>query len=201
MPAAIAIIETEEEQRDPNSPPTAVEHVKLWVPSDMAEVDSVNVGTELARMEERVREAQCREALRALRRKLYAKSHLIHFRNTHVTGQRDSGRARGQIEELGIKIELVAEKYRHARNALLKLRSGEGCDRYLELKDQDIMLYEEQHVDGVALEKLGRIGSERSRVHAAASRERKKTLSWIWTSLGGPDADEEREIHDGMFGC
>ena len=67
----------------------------------------------------------------------------------------------------------------------------------MELKTQDIVLYEEQHADGVALEKLGRIGSERSRLHAIASLERKKKLSWIWTSMGGPSADEEQQIHDG----
>ena len=112
MPEASAVIEAEEEQRDPDASPTPVELVKLWVPSELVEQNLTGgaCSAALVRMEERVRDAQCREALRSLRRKLYAKSHLIHFRNIHVTGQRDCGRARGQIEELGIKIELVADK-------------------------------------------------------------------------------------------
>lgn len=198
MPKATTLWDRKEEQRDNGADPPLAEDVDLFLPSYLGGVDGDRwCGRDLMNMEERIRDAQCCQSLISLRWKLHAKAHLIHFRNIHVTGQRDSTKSRGEIDKVGVKISLQVAKYRQARIALLALRGGANCAHYPELLDSDVMLHEESVEDGQTLVCLGRLGSERSRAHAAVSRERKKRLSWIWTSLGGPDADKERVIHDG----
>jgi hypothetical protein len=82
---------------------------------------------------------------------------------------------------------------------------GEEACTWRELLDSDLELHEEVQ-DGKVLRRLAKLGTERSRRHAAASHERKKTLSWIWTAMGGPNRTEEEDIHDGnglgnVVGC
>lgn len=95
MPGAIVAIRAEDDVRAaqglllPNP-----KSVKLWLPSDLPEADrEVGCVGPLAAMEMTLREAQCYEGLDAVRNRLHAKQHLIHWRNKNVTGQYHSTRA------------------------------------------------------------------------------------------------------------
>jgi hypothetical protein len=153
----------------------------------------------LVDMEIKLRQAQCSNALRALRLRLYARRYLVEFRNVHVTGQRDTGRARGLIDEVGEDIELLVWKYCQAREVLIKLQGDVALKEWRELRDEDVKVNEETENDTAASKKLSRIGSEASRRHAQVSIAKKRHMSWIWTAKGGPDDEEEEMIHEGKY--
>lgn len=129
MPVAVIAVAQAEEKQDMDSPSPLAEEIKLWVPSELGASEQENGCRDgLAQMEEQLQSAQCADALNELHQKLHTKLHLIHFCNVHVTGQHATGQARGQIAKLGVRINLVADRYRAGRQVLLALQGGIGCE-------------------------------------------------------------------------
>ncbi|KAJ7716210.1 hypothetical protein B0H16DRAFT_1801736 [Mycena metata] len=189
MPAAVSELQAEEDARDGELPPPKAEEVKLYLPSGLSRAqqeDGCRKG--LAKMEGRLREGQCADALKQLRGRLHTKKYLLLFREGGGSaGQKASTRAQTLIERVGERVDGAAAKYRRAREALIALRGVSACEAFRELKQSDIELDEEHDVDVTVRKKLGSIGS-RSRRAAVSSK--KKTFSWIWTADGGPGEDE-----------
>jgi hypothetical protein len=196
MPAAVRVLQEEEDARDPDLPPPKAEDVKLYLPSGIRAADRASGCRKgLPEMEAKLWEGQCGDALRKLRTRLHAKKHLLVHRDTNVVGQRAATHAYTLIERIGDRVNAMAAKYRRAREALLALRGEGECEKWKELKETDIQLDEEHEVDTPTYRKLGSIGSSKGRRHRQAVSSKKKMLSWIWTADGGPGEDEA-EVHE-----
>lgn len=93
-------------------------------------------------IEERLRIAQCYDALDGIHHTLRVKSRMVIFKNKNIRGQRDGLRSRAIIDRVHQKARTYAEKYRSARKAVLAL-SGTG-DWEINLRlllDSDIRAY------------------------------------------------------------
>ena len=129
--------------------------------------------------------------------RLFAKRHLIIWRNTHVTGQRASTRAITLIETVSSRVRFHQRKYNRAHEAMVSLIGEKACVKYRVLEDKDLTLDVELIADAVATRKLGEMGSTRTRVHGRREQEeeqgtkKKGLVSWIWTGVGD-EKDEER---------
>lgn len=200
MPATIRALTDEDDARNPDIPPPMAENTKLWLPSDLPPSELASgCNKRLPQMEVKLREAQCADALTLVRSRLHAKRHLIVFRNANHVGQRQSTRSRTLIGRIGERINEAADKYRHARLALIKLKGASYGVKYRELLQTDITLGEEVESDTAARKKLGKVGTNRTR-NEPSSASQKTAMSWIWTANGGPD-DDEQMLHDCKFIC
>ncbi|CAK5273727.1 unnamed protein product [Mycena citricolor] len=200
MPAARAIIQASESGVAPQA-----ENIKLWMPSDMPASLGDNRGCALGLvgMEVRLRVAQCENSLAQVRARLHAKRHLILFRNTNVTGQVNSTKARTLIDEIGEKVNISAARYRAGRAALVACGRISSFGHLRELAQGDLQM------DGVAVvsendaassdassaKKLAAFGTGRAPRHDSGSS--KRTMSWIWTAPGALDKAEE-QLHDSI---
>ncbi|KAJ7490188.1 hypothetical protein B0H11DRAFT_1719325 [Mycena galericulata] len=196
-PAAVRASEAAEAARDPDAPPIAAEKIQLFMPSALsAEEREHGCQRGIPAMEARLREAQCSDALIALRSHLHSKRHLISFRNKNVTGQVKATKSRTLIGAVGDKANAAANKYRQGRAALLKLKGPGHAPHFRELKDADLTLDgEEATSDTAARKKLAMLSAgkgARTPRHIAGSS--KRVLSWIWTAQGALESDEE-ELH------
>ncbi|KAJ7813185.1 hypothetical protein B0H13DRAFT_2469210, partial [Mycena leptocephala] len=181
MPAAVKELEDEEEARDPDCLPPAPEYVKLWMPSELSERQRERGCTKgLAGQEVKLREAQCSNAVDLLRTRLHAKRHMLLFRS-QIVGQRGGSRSQTLVALVSLKGEAYCD--------------GSGLR---ELAVADVTLDEEQEVDAAARQRLAKIGSKtRNHRNEPTLSSKKKKFSWIWTSDGGPEADEEG-LHDSV---
>ncbi|KAF7374455.1 CxC2 domain-containing protein [Mycena sanguinolenta] len=180
MPGAVKELQEDEEARDCDLPPPNAEDVKLYLPSALRSSQKEQACTKgLPAMEARLREGQCRDALRAA-----TKSQTL-------------------IGQIGERVDAAAAKYRRARLALIALRGRDACERFRELTAADIQLDEEREIDARARKKLGSIGSARPRRLGPTFREgpalssKERHMSWIWTEGGGPGKNE-KELHDSV---
>ena len=126
-------------------------------------------------MENKLRTAQCHDALDNVRHILCIKARMVEFKNKHVRGQRDGTRSRSVIDRLHARACVAAEKYRAARIAKLALVGGGDWEATLQiLKDSDLRAYSDPSrlktkrgrlgtVEDDALEGLAAIGSEDQR--------------------------------------
>ncbi len=196
MPGVKTLIRTVEAERDIDAPAPLAEDVKLWLPSDVPAHHKVTVAADgLYEGELRLHQGQCSDALAQLRNKLLTKRFLISFRNTNIVGQHMSTRARSLIASVGDGVQTAARKYRQAREALVALGGEEKCGDFRVLLDEDLVLSEEVEADAVAMKQLSRLGRRDSWVttgrmggtkkHVYIS-QKGKTMSWIWTAMGGP---------------
>ncbi|KAJ7429083.1 hypothetical protein B0H11DRAFT_1769987, partial [Mycena galericulata] len=196
-PGAARACEAAEAARDPDAPPVPAEKIKLFMPSELsAEEREHGCQRGIAAMEARLREAQCSDALIALRSHLHSKRHLISFRNKNVTGQVKATKSRTLIGSVGDKATAAANKYRQGRAALLKLSGPDHAPHFRELKDSDLTLDgEEVTSDTAARKKLSMLSAgkgARTPRHIAGTS--KRILSWIWTAPGALE-DDEKELH------
>jgi hypothetical protein len=204
MPGSIRQSRKEEEQRGEEGGVPNAEDVELWLPSNLPSLERrVGLKRGLVDMEVKLRMGQCADALRLIRGRLYAKRHLLNHRNKHVRGQRANTRSQTLIARLGEKINLQAEKYRTARKALISLQGEKRCRRWKELRPEDLRMEEEGSIDGFAGQKLGLIGTNKTRMQRYVKSMElysKKTPTWIWYSLDANDDDndgKERRLHEG----
>ncbi|KAL1658561.1 hypothetical protein GGF50DRAFT_120742 [Schizophyllum commune] len=137
----------------------------------------------LPNKELQLRRAQARDALQTLRKKLHAKQYYIEFRNQNFTGQKQNTRARTMIVTLQERIDVDAETYRAAREAILTLRGVDDDPDFPKLLAKDLQLEGElTDEDDDAARRLAAAGRQRTRhVHVSTS---KHTMSWIWTANG-----------------
>ncbi|KAJ7884181.1 hypothetical protein B0H14DRAFT_2564560 [Mycena olivaceomarginata] len=194
MPGAAAAMEIAEADRDPDAlAPPSRENQALDAQRDAHR----RRGRRLARVKLRV--AQCNNSLASLRSRLHAKRWLIGFRNENVTGQVHATKARTLIGQVGERVESYAQRYRRGHAAVVQLK-GEGAFPYLrELKPEHVVLdgdYGES--DAAARKKLAMIGGGRgARAPRNAPGTSKQVISWIWTSPGALEKEEER-LHDSI---
>lgn len=90
-------------------------------------------------------------------------------------------------------------KYRGARLALTGLVTSEELLQFKELRNEDLDITEEAEADVAAAQRLGRVGGREARTTAEALRHQMRDkMSWIWTAMGGPDADDPNAMHESM---
>ena len=198
------------------------EDVDLWLPSQLPkEVRPRVCIKDLPGIEEKLRTAQCFDALENIRHILKVKSRLVKFKHKNVRGQREGTRSRAIIDRVHERARRVAAKYRAARAAKLMLSGrGEWENELRILADTDIRAYQDPNQ---LLRKRGRPGTveddhvsrkvqasnfeeaaetpsfsllPETRTKRDGTGETRRTLSWIWLNgnVGvGPD-DECDEI-------
>lgn len=164
-------------------------------------------------MEKELCKAECYETLDHICDRLHAKKHLINDRFRHVTGQRKGTKSATIIGELTERINLLADKYRHARLALWALGGeAEFGHVFKDLKAKHLTLDYEEEDDDDALRRMARAGGDSGtksrkrskkkrkederRMNADAPGDTRRVLSWIWFS--GHDSSEGDE---GLHGC
>jgi len=123
----------------------------------------------LADIEERLRTAQCQDALEGVRNILKIKTRMIAFKNRNIRGQRQGTRSRAVIDRVHERARNMAQKYRASRAAKLEL-SGHGAweETLLILKDEDVRGY--QDADRLRV-RPGRHGTVEDEALGAAGHE------------------------------
>jgi hypothetical protein len=144
MPGAARALEAAEGERDVDVPPPKAEAVKLFMPSEMTpdnDNDTQRGSVQgLVDMEAKLRVAQCENSLASLRSCLHAKRHLITFRNSNVTGQVQSTKARTLIEQVGERVNSYVNRYRQGRVALVALKGAAAYSHLRELHPDNVRL-------------------------------------------------------------
>ncbi|KAF7309126.1 CxC2 domain-containing protein [Mycena kentingensis (nom. inval.)] len=197
MPGVPALRRAEEELRDADRPPPNAEDTKLWLPSDLRPTELRACKRGLVTVEGRLREAQCGDALVRIRSLLYQKTHLIHHRNTNVTGQRASTRSGTLIGRVTDQISREVTKYRQAWRALQTLMGADYAPEYRELQDGDLSVSVERESDAGARLRLGKVGmTRRARNEPSNASGESRAVSWIWWATRA--GDEETGLHDAV---
>ncbi|KAJ7116241.1 hypothetical protein C8R43DRAFT_1137919 [Mycena crocata] len=203
MPGAIRAVKREDERRDTDAEPPKAEAVKLWMPSEFEEEEERGEACQsgLGDMEAKLREAQCSDALLAIRSRLHTKRHLIGFRDQFITGQNDTTKARKLIDVVGDRVNTSEKKYTRARGALSVLKGKDHAPHFKVLKREDLTLDGELGDKEVAARKklaLAGVG-KRNRLPRHLEGSTRKTLSWIWTAVNatfGPE--DEPHLHEAV---
>ncbi|KDR72076.1 hypothetical protein GALMADRAFT_74300 [Galerina marginata CBS 339.88] len=199
------------------------EDSKLWLPFNIPVEYRASVCIAgLPNAEEKLRTAQCYDALENVRHILKIKSRMVHFKNKNVRGQRDGTRSRSVIDGVHERARAAAAKYRAARSAKMNL-SGPGDWELIlqELRDTDLRSYQDpsrlrvrqarkgtleddqmEVIEDDVLEAEQEHGPDESdtalynepRTRRDGTGETRRTLSWIWvTQSRTPDAADETD--------
>ncbi|KAF7325927.1 CxC2 domain-containing protein [Mycena kentingensis (nom. inval.)] len=196
MPLVTELREEEEANRDGDTPAPLAEATKLWLPSDLSDEQRRGAGIRgLWRLEARLREGQCADALASLRGYLQARSHIIDHRNANVVGQHASTRSNTLIGRIDGQKRRQVLKYQQAHRAGHVLEGDAFAPMFLELRDEDARIGIEVESDAQAWAQLGGVGSTRRVRNEPSSAKRVQPMSWIW-KVGG-DADTS-ELHDSV---
>ncbi|KAJ7893230.1 hypothetical protein B0H13DRAFT_1625288 [Mycena leptocephala] len=191
MPGVAALKEAAEETRDTDEPTPKAEEIKLWMPSELEPGTRRQVCRRgVPEVEARLRRAQCGDSLQDLRRRLHAQTHLISWRNSNSVGQRAATRSATLIGRVGDRIARVAAKYRRARAALVELKGPDYVPEFKVLEDTDLNTLAAEESDAKSRKKLAHLGSTKRARNEPSDKNRKKTMSWLWTVGGGPGEDE-----------
>ncbi|PPQ83667.1 hypothetical protein CVT26_000898 [Gymnopilus dilepis] len=203
---------------------TVAEHAELnqlWLPSRLPPSHRPRVCIDgLPEIEDRLRTAQCHDALRAIRHILKIKTRLVKFKNKNMRGQREGTRSRAVIDRVHEKARIGADKYRASRAAKLSLVGPGQWEQELQvLKDEDVRGYQdpdklrqfqgrrgtlEDHqlaTEGsrpavpIETDDFTLFTEERSRRHGTG--ETRRTLSWIWRV--GPVVDDPDNATDDVL--
>ncbi|KAJ7509953.1 hypothetical protein B0H11DRAFT_2215787 [Mycena galericulata] len=202
MPGASHAIAKDDAAHDPDLPPPKAETIKLYMPSEMESrpADPLRGCVKgLLGMESKLRIAQCNNALAKLRQRLHAKRHFLMFKTVNIGGQKGGTKAQILVEQIGERVDAFAEKYRHARRAIISLEGETFARKFRALQKEDIQLDGDAgESDAAAWAKLAMIGAGRgARAPRNAPGTSKRLMSWIWTAEGALDDDEER-LHESV---
>lgn len=156
----------------------------------------------LAEKERRLRLPQCREALASLRRRLRICARLFDSKKLHTagTGTRPNTRMQALLDKHALYRERDVERYRAARNALIRLDPQGTWQQTLKpLFEKDI----HPPIRGQEESAKGRAKGKRSRKGDALESEGRRTLSWIWRAIpqaqdAGDDVAAAKELEEGM---
>ena len=146
------------------------EDADIWVPSRVAEAHRPRVCREgLAEIEDRIRTAQCHDALDVIRHTLKIKSRMVMFKNKNARGQREGLRSRAVIDRVHERARAHATKYRAAREAKYTLCGGGPWEEVLRvLSDGDVRGYQDKDRLRVRTGRLGTLDDDQ--VEGAAAR-------------------------------
>ena len=138
------------------------EDADIWLPSRIANAHRSRVCREgLAEIEERIRTAQCYDALDVIRHTLKIKSRMVMFKNQNVRGQREGLRSRAVIDRVHERARVHAAKYRAAREAKYALSGGGPWEEVLQvLMDADVRGYQDKNRLRVRTGRLGTLDDE-----------------------------------------
>ncbi|KAJ7049774.1 hypothetical protein C8F01DRAFT_1264802 [Mycena amicta] len=196
MPGVAELRAAEEDARDPDLPPPAAEKTKLWLPSDLTELDRAWACKRgLPNTEAKLREVQCAESLEKLRGHLHTKTHLIDMRNSFAIGQSATTRFGSLIGRVGGQVEREATRYRDALGALERLGRAKDAPQFKPLLDDDLRVNEEPESDAKARAALGKLGSAQRARNEPSVAKKMLPVSWIWKSGRGGDM---AELHDSV---
>ncbi|KAJ7066090.1 hypothetical protein C8F01DRAFT_1248138 [Mycena amicta] len=200
MPGVSGLRAAEEERRDGELPAPKAEDVKLWLPSDLTELQrSWACKGSLLEVEAKLREAQCSDALVKIRGQLYTKTHLIHTRNAMAVGQAATTRSSTLIGRVGDRTHRETAKYTQAWTALRRLKGKEYAPELKELQTSDLHVRTETESDARARLRLGRLGSARrgrNEPTTTTTTEGSKGVSWIWSAVR--KEDDEVGLHEAV---
>ncbi len=185
MPSALPVLA---EDPDARLDVELLEDVRLGLPSDINHTHRARVcSAHLQRIEERLREAQCYDALQDLRNKLYALAHLHKYKKANVRHQGPNTRARADISKQEERRDYAAATYRRARRAKLALSGPGDWERTLrELRDDDIRHMTDDDPLHTA---------KRRKKDTPGVGEGHRTMSWIWR---GADASSSEGATDSL---
>ena len=192
------------------------ENLDLHLPSNLSASDrDTFCHPSLPSIEEKLRTAQCCDALEGLRHILRVKTRMVYFKNKNVRGQREGTRSRAVIDRVHARARAFADKYRDARKAKLALSGpGDWEAEFRPLSDSDIrsctdadrvrkQVGRKGAVDeaegggdvgsggGAAAGGGGGGGADgfsllpEKRARRDGTGETRRTLSWIWTTQIG----------------
>jgi hypothetical protein len=161
----------------------------------------------ICNVEARVRHADTSEALDDLRRYLRTRTYLNKWRIKNISGQYRLTRTRALQHRVDVNVHTAKTRYRHSRKALLTLQGhGQWEETLKELRDEDVRALNERTLtkhEKVEREQRMATGhttadDTREGVLVTGVRgEGKRTLSWIWLTVGG--ADDSPEMHEGSL--
>jgi len=194
------------------------EEHELWFPSKIPTADRPTVCQDgLADIEERLRTAQCQDALEGVRNILKIKTRMIAFKNRNIRGQRQGTRSRAVIDRVHERARNMAQKYRASHAAKLELAGHGVWEETLRiLKDEDVCGYqdadrlrirpgrcgtlEDEAVEVVGNEEQAMDEDEdgislrpQERTRRDGTGETRRTLSWIWTTQRADSSDDEQD--------
>ncbi|PPQ97624.1 hypothetical protein CVT26_002547 [Gymnopilus dilepis] len=192
------------------------EEFVLWLPSSLQSPDRQVACVEgLPAIEDRLRTAQCHDALRGICDTLRLKSRMVHFKNKNVRGQREGTRSRELINRVHNRARKLAAQYRAARAAKLRLSGpGEWENSLQVLRDSDVRspqdperikprkrrrgTYEDSELppgvdaeegddNGDGIDLLPEVRSKRD-----GSGQTRLTISWIWTVIPNDSSSDHK---------
>ena len=195
-----------------------LEDALLWLPSSLPPDHRVRICIPgLALIEEKLRTAQCYDALDSIRHILKIKMRMVDFKNKNVRGQREGNRSRTIIDRVHDRARVAADKYRSARKAKMVLAGGGDWEKVLRvLEDGDVRGYQDPNrlqprpgrrgtLDDSQIEEsflaenmdcteqtpatFSLFHEERSRRDGTG--ESRRTLSWIWLNNLTGDSVED----------
>ena len=194
------------------------EDTDVWLPSRIPLPHRSRVCQQgLAEIEDKIRTAQCFDALEAVRHVLRIKTRMVAFKNKNVRGQRQSTRSRTVIDRVHERARQAAEKYRTARAAKLELSGPGNWQNVLQvLNDADVRGYQDPDRLKVRNGRPGTLEDGQADAPEQTSRapgislfneprnrqdgtgETRRTLSWIWMTktpnITGETEDETDEV-------
>ncbi|KAJ7446049.1 hypothetical protein FB451DRAFT_1292009 [Mycena latifolia] len=200
MPGVETLWEAAEEARDVEQPAPKAEDIKLWLPSELTPTQRRAVCRRgVAEVEAKLRHGQCTDSLNTVHSRLHAQCHLITWRNANSVGQRQTTWSATLIGRVGDLIGRVADKYRAARTALIRLKGESHAPEFKELLAEHLKVHaaEANDSDAKSRAKLARLGTSSKQARNEPSSTGKTTFSWIWT-VGGEPGEDESVVHDSV---
>ena len=197
------------------------EDVEIWLPSRIPDATQrLGICRDgLPAIEERIRTAQCHDALEGIRHTLKIKSRMIFFKNKNVRGQRDGTRSRSVIDRIHERARTLAAKYRASRVAKRALSGpGEWENELQVLEDCDVRGYQDPNQLRVRKGRRGTLDDEQvadveadspkdiddeerdirlineERERRDGTGETRRTISWIWMSRTPNTGNEGDDI-------
>lgn len=128
---------------DPTASPdtNSIYDIPLLLPSLLPPDVRCKCSKQLTSMEKELRIGQCCDSLSQLRTKLTAQARLLKHKYVNIRHQGPNTRLRDLLNRIKKKVDIVADKYSHARKMLQALNlsnSSEWRSEFLELRPQDI---------------------------------------------------------------
>lgn len=171
--------------------PDTIHETSLHLPSSLPPEILSECSKRLVSMELELRIGQCRDSLSQLRMKLTAQARLLKYKYIHVRHQVPNTRSRNLLNRIGVKIEAISTKYRHAFTTLPVLDPSvepQWRTEFLELKKQDVRCLSQAELPNAPTQERAEELLERSLLNGGIPPEGHRTISWIWRgSVRGPE--------------
>ncbi|KAJ7018785.1 hypothetical protein C8F04DRAFT_976705 [Mycena alexandri] len=181
------------------------EATRLFMPSDISAASRKKAcAPGLDGVEARLRTGEASDALGQLRQGLRTRTMTNRFKIRNWTGQRALTRGQGILRQINIRIHAAKLRYRHARQALLRLKGhGKWESQFRILEEDDVRalndrsLREEEQAHDEFLGTLG-MADGLAATGVVVMGEGHRTLSWIWYSASGTSEAGDKKLHEAL---